>query len=248
MTQSLTVTSPAAVIFGRAGPLPSAPQGESLNQRPDGGREAAEIQSRNPAYNPARAVVAPGQPLSPDNAVFAQAEQATETDPGELTEAEQEVVDDLRQRDREVRQHEQAHAAKGGPYAGAPSYDTVRGPDGASYAVGGEVKIDASPVRGDPEATIRKMEIVKRAALAPSEPSAQDRAVAAQADAQKAQAQSELRQQESDEAGGENPDSEEAGARTGFVSLQTGGLIERYREAAELAASEAQVRPSVVVA
>ena len=53
------------------------------------------------------------------------------------------------------------------------------GPDGNRYAIGGEVSIDVAPVDGDPEATIAKMEIVKAAALAPAEPSAQDRKVAA---------------------------------------------------------------------
>jgi hypothetical protein len=49
------------------------------------------------------------------------------------------------------------------------------------YAVSGEVSIDSSPVKGDPKATVRKMEQVVRAALAPAQPSGQDRAVAAAA-------------------------------------------------------------------
>jgi septal ring factor EnvC (AmiA/AmiB activator) len=47
-------------------------------------------------------------------------------------------------------------------------------------------------VPNDPEATLRKMEVVLRAALAPVEPSAQDLRVAAQAQAQAAQARVEL--------------------------------------------------------
>ena len=97
-------------------------------------------------------------------------------------------------RDQEVRTHEQAHAAVGGRYTGAPSYTYERGPDGKRYAVGGEVGIDASPIPNDPEATLRKMEVVIRAALAPAEPSAQDRQVAAQAQAQMAEARAELAQ------------------------------------------------------
>lgn len=50
----------------------------------------------------------------------------------------------LRQRDAAVRRHEQAHAAAGGPHAGAPSYEYTQGPDGRQYATGGEVPIDAS--------------------------------------------------------------------------------------------------------
>lgn len=111
---------------------------------------------------------------------------------GELTEGEQAVVDELRALDREVRNHEQAHARVGGQYAGEPSYTYQTGPDGRSYAIGGEVAIDIAPVEGDPEATIVKMEVVKAAALAPAEPSAQDRKVAALADAQRAQAVADL--------------------------------------------------------
>lgn len=109
-----------------------------------------------------------------------------------LTDAEREQVDKLRARDAEVRRHEQAHAAVGGQYAGAPSYTYQQGPDGRRYAIGGEVQIDVAPVAGDPEATIEKMGVVKAAALAPAEPSSADRRVAALADAQRLQAVSEL--------------------------------------------------------
>lgn len=105
---------------------------------------------------------------------------------------EQLEIRDLAARDREVRSHEQAHAAAGGALAGSPSYSYVRGPDGRNYVTGGEVSIDSSPVPGDPQATLAKMEQVRRAALAPAEPSAQDLKVAAQAQAQAAQARGEL--------------------------------------------------------
>jgi hypothetical protein len=99
---------------------------------------------------------------------------------------------ELKARDREVRAHEAAHQAVGGQYAGAMSFTYQRGPDGAQYAVGGEVSIDLSPVQGDPQATIQKMQTVRAAAMAPAEPSGQDRAVAAQAMQILLQAQSEL--------------------------------------------------------
>lgn len=117
----------------------------------------------------------------------------------ELTEGEQKQVAELKKRDREVRQHEQAHQAAGGQYASAPSYEYQKGPDGQRYAVGGEVQIDASPIPGDPEATIEKMRIVKAAALAPAEPSGQDRKVAASADAAAQQARAELAAQKREE-------------------------------------------------
>ena len=109
-----------------------------------------------------------------------------------LTEAEREMVQELGARDREVRRHEEAHARVGGQYAGQPSYTYQTGPDGKRYAIGGEVPIDVAPVPDDPEATIEKMEVVKRAALAPAEPSSADRRVAALADAQRLQAMADL--------------------------------------------------------
>ena len=105
---------------------------------------------------------------------------------------QQQQIAALASRDREVRSHEQAHTAVGGSYAGAPTYSFKRGPDGQAYAVGGEVSIDVSPIPNDPAATLRKMEVVQQAALAPAEPSAQDLRVAAQAQVLAAQARSEL--------------------------------------------------------
>ncbi|MES2819548.1 MAG: putative metalloprotease CJM1_0395 family protein [Pseudomonadota bacterium] len=125
-----------------------------------------------------------------DKALGPRAEQAAQQ------RQEQQVISDLASRDRKVRIHEQAHAAVGGAYAGAPTYTFKRGPDGKSYAVGGEVSIDASPVPNDPAATLRKMEVVLRAALAPAEPSAQDLRVASQAQGQASQARADLAQQQ----------------------------------------------------
>lgn len=108
-------------------------------------------------------------------------QSASGSDSEELTPDEHQQVQELVARDTEVRAHEQAHAAAGGQWAGAPSYDYQRGPDGKRYAVGGEVPIDVSSVAGDPRATIAKMQQVRRAALAPAQPSPTDRRVAAEA-------------------------------------------------------------------
>lgn len=121
--------------------------------------------------------------------------QNFDSNPAELSEAEEAQVRQLQERDREVRQHEQAHARVGGQYAGAPRYEFVTGPDGRQYAVAGSVSIDVSPIPGDPEATARKAETVRRAALAPAEPSAQDRRVAAEAQALLQEARSEANAQ-----------------------------------------------------
>ena len=107
-------------------------------------------------------------------------------------------IQQLKARDRAVRAHELAHSSVGGKYAGSPNFTYERGPDGVLYAIAGEVPIDVSPVPGDPQATLDKMQIVRRAALAPINPSAVDRAVAAQASAQAARARVELAKLESD--------------------------------------------------
>lgn len=112
-----------------------------------------------------------------------------------LSEEEKRVVDDLKQTDEKVRAHEQSHKAAAGGFAGAIQLETVTGPDGQEYAVGGEVPIDVSPVSNNPQATIQKMDIVIRAALAPSDPSSQDFAVARAAQQARAQAQKEVREQ-----------------------------------------------------
>ncbi len=114
------------------------------------------------------------------------------SNPNELTPEEQKQVDELKKTDQEVRSHEQAHKTVGGPYAGAIQLETVTGPDGREYAVAGEVPIDASPIPNNPEATIRKLDIVIRAALAPAQPSPQDFSVARAAQQARIQAQREL--------------------------------------------------------
>ena len=91
------------------------------------------------------------------------------------------VIQALRARDREVRAHEAAHKSVAGEFAGAIHLEFTTGPDGQQYAVGGEVQIDTAPVAGDPEATIEKIHTIQAAALAPANPSAGDRAVAAKA-------------------------------------------------------------------
>jgi hypothetical protein len=122
-----------------------------------------------------------------------------------LTPEQQQEVKELKEKDAKVRQHEQAHLMAAGTYAkGGAAYKYKTGPDGKRYAVGGEVKIDSSPIPNDPEATIKKAQIIKRAALAPAEPSAQDYRVAAQADQMELKARQELAQTGAAEQGGYN--------------------------------------------
>lgn len=154
------------------------------------------------------------KPAGPASADSAQPSAATEdqptnarnaadqpVDPRQQQQIEQQVAE-LASRDREVRAHEQAHAAVGGSYAGAATYSFTRGPDGKRYATSGEVSIDVSPIPNDPQATLSKMDLVRRAALAPAEPSGQDLRVAAQAQALAAQARTELAVQRAEEFAG----------------------------------------------
>lgn len=113
-----------------------------------------------------------------------------------LSEAQQKEVAALKARDDDVRRHEAAHQAAGGALAGAASFSYEQGPDGKSYAVGGEVPIRISQ-GGSPQETIRNAQTVRAAALAPDDPSGQDRAVAAEASQIEQQARQQLSQQQS---------------------------------------------------
>lgn len=93
----------------------------------------------------------------------------------------------------EVKAHERAHMAALGAYAAGPiNYNYITLPDGSKYAVGGSIKVDLTPVPGDPEATIRKARAIINAAGAVSSPSPADMRVAAQAYQMEMQAQREL--------------------------------------------------------
>jgi hypothetical protein len=99
-----------------------------------------------------------------------------------------------------VRAHERAHlAAAGGHAVSGANFSYQTGPDGKRYAVGGEVSIDISS-ENNPEATLRKALIIQRAALAPAEPSVQDRRIAMQAEAMAIDAREEIREQQQEEA------------------------------------------------
>ena len=107
--------------------------------------------------------------------------------PGQLTDEEKRVVAELQQRDREVRNEEQRHAATAGQFGGAPQYVFKRGPDGKMYAVEGKVPINLniSSTAEDQEKALRR---VQAAAVSVQSPSSGDsRAVAGAATALVAQ-------------------------------------------------------------
>lgn len=119
------------------------------------------------------------------------------SDTVQLSDEAKAVVSSLQARDRQVRAHEQAHlAASGGLATSGASYTYQKGPDGVSYAVGGEVSIDVS-AGNTPQDTIVRAITIRSAALAPADPSGPDRAIAAQASQMEQQARGELSAQQS---------------------------------------------------
>lgn len=90
------------------------------------------------------------------------------------------LIDELKTREQEVITHENLHKRVGGQYAQAPQYSYTRGPDGKSYVTDGSVSISLSEEK-NPEDTIKKMDQVKKAALAPAKPSSADLNVASEA-------------------------------------------------------------------
>ncbi|MCS7215149.1 MAG: putative metalloprotease CJM1_0395 family protein [Thermodesulfovibrio sp.] len=105
------------------------------------------------------------------------------------------IIQKLKQIENRVIAHELAHKAVAGRYAGVVSYTYTRGPDGRFYVTGGEVSLDTSE-ESKPEDTIKKMEIIIAAALAPSDPSNQDVKVAQIAAIKKMKAEIELSKNE----------------------------------------------------
>ncbi len=155
-----------------------------------------------------RALASGGNLLAAQQQEMPAGSNAAAKAPADLSEEEKAQVAKLKAIDAKVRAHERAHAAVGGQYAGAPSYGYTRGPDGQMYATSGEVSIDIS-AENDPEATLQKAAQVTAAALAPADPSGQDRAVAAAAQALRLEALAQIRadkqaEQESDQNSGKS--------------------------------------------
>ena len=169
----------------------STPSGRGNTLSPNPAKQSAG--GRNVEHSK---VADPSGPNGPDSTEAAGHREPGRIASGGLTPEEQAVVAELRQTDRQVRAHEQAHLTAAGGLARGVSFTYVTGPDGQRYAVGGEVSIDTSPAGGDPEATIRKAQQIRAAANAPANPSSQDRQVAAQAGQMEQAARVELAQQE----------------------------------------------------
>lgn len=175
------------------------------------------VSSVSYAFTPSPAVTRYGQ-NNEDNprgtgAKTVRPETAGAKENPELSAEESQQLEKLKARDREVRAHELAHLAAAGSLAtSGASFTYQRGPDGANYAIGGEVQIDTS-AGSNPEETIRKAQIIRAAAQAPAEPSGQDRSVAAKASQMEAKARAELATADEEEG------SEAAGGVTATVDI-----------------------------
>jgi len=124
---------------------------------------------------------------------------------------------ELKKADTAVRAHEQAHlAAAGGLAKGGASFTYQKGPDGRKYAVGGEVQIDTSK-GATPEETVAKMMRVRAAALAPANPSPQDRKVAQSASLTMSEARVETNME------GRKPEEQQEGAGQGAAAENAEG-------------------------
>lgn len=134
----------------------------------------------------------PSEPNRPDQAVTGSSAAPTGAQE-QLSESELALVRELAQIDRNIRAHEAAHlSAAAGLAVSGMNFGYTRGPDGIRYATSGEVSIDTSEVPNDPEATYSKALQIQTAALAPRDPSPQDRAVASMARQMAMEAQIEI--------------------------------------------------------
>ncbi len=161
--------------------------------------------------------------ISPEAIALYNAEQQTgdgsesgregnsQTGEEELTQQEQREVSELKTTDAEVKAHENAHkAAAAGLSTSAPNYEYETGPDGKKYAVAGDVNVSYQS-SSDPEVNLKNAQQLRAAALAPADPSSQDRKVAMQAEREIAQARQEILEEQ-------NKPEEEEGAATGTAS------------------------------
>ena len=103
----------------------------------------------------------------------------------------EDAISRLRQTEREVVAHENAHKAAAGRFGGPVHYTYTTGQDGRRYITGGEVPIH-TPATNDPEEALRNARQVMSAALAPGDPSGQDIAAAASAAATAATARARI--------------------------------------------------------
>ena len=143
---------------------------------------------------------------------------------GELSREEQRIVSELQAADTNVRAHEAAHMAAGGGLTSPASYTYERGPDNKMYAVAGEVGISTGE-GNTPQESLNKAQTIRRAALAPADPSPQDLKVAAQAASMEMSARAQIMQekmaQNSQNTNNSNETSGDAGNSVGNSNVNS---------------------------
>ena len=158
--------------------------------------------------------------------------KSTTSQTNQLTPEQQRQVQQLKEIDRKVRAHEQAHLSVGGDLVrGGATFSYQTGPDDQRYAIGGEVSIDTSPGR-TPKETIPKAQHIRAAALAPADPSAQDQSVAARAARMESEARAELAVQQQEALSNSASDSGQGSTamyrrveKSAGKNAQVGGLL-----------------------
>ncbi|WP_096021632.1 putative metalloprotease CJM1_0395 family protein [Campylobacter lanienae] len=143
----------------------------------------------------------------------------------ELTQDQKMQVIELQRRDLEVRTHEAAHMSAGAGLTTGASYSYQRGPDDKMYAIGGEVGIDTSPGK-TPEETLKKAAQIKRAALAPAQPSSADLQVAATATNMEIDAKMEIQKNQNQET----KDKTEQNSQNSQSSQDTSNYLNEQRK------------------
>lgn len=139
---------------------------------------------------------------------------------GELSQEEQRIVSELQAADTNVRAHEAAHMAVGGGLTSPASYTYERGPDNKMYAVAGEVGISTSE-GNTPQESLNKAQTIRRAALAPADPSPQDLKVAAQAASMEMSARAQILQEKMEQNSQNTNNSNETSAGNSTVNSNT---------------------------
>src|SRR5574344_3094 len=119
-----------------------------------------------------------------------QSKQNKSTD--ELTDSEKQQSTQLKITDAKVKAHENAHkAAAAGLSTDGPNYEYETGTKEKKYAVGGDVNVSYQH-SSDPQQNLQNAQTLKAAALAPADPSSQDKRVASNADREIAKARQEI--------------------------------------------------------
>ena len=168
----------------------------------------------------------PASTVAPAEAAGAVRQNQNQHQTTDYSQEAKQALYQMKARDREVRAHEAAHKSAAGSLAhGAAQFSYETGPDGKRYAVGGEVSIDTSEISGNPQATIVKAQIIRRAAMAPAQPSSQDRSVAAQATQMEASARQEIAQSNQNEKNTQNVGSELESIVTSIIPTPIGELF-----------------------